>query len=175
MIFNTVGNYLWIIHTFPIYHPVLGCCLFRILHPHFQCRKSKAAQSVNRVQMINIKTQYHFSSTHSSLLFLSSTAKTCVSLGVQTIELVVGWASLCMGVNSTLVRYFSCLNAPLFISHFLQTCYKSQLRTGKTDLHSKNRNFTKQTQNCTVKIYKHIHDILCGKFIWSSFRGGKGL
>ena len=107
--------------------------------------------------MINSKTQYHFSTPHSSLLFLYSTAKTCVSLGVQTIVLLVGLASLRMGVNSTLVRYFSCLNAPLFISHFLQTCYKSQLRTGKTDLHSKNQNFSKQTQICTVKIYKHIH------------------
>ena len=107
--------------------------------------------------MINSKTQYHFSTPHSSLLFLYSTAKTCVSLGVQTIVLLVGLASLRMGVNSTLVRYFSCLNAPLFIIHFLQTCYKSQLRTGKTDLHSKNQNFSKQTQICTVKIYKHIH------------------
>ena len=101
-------------------------------------------------------TQYHFSSPHCSPLFLSSAAKTCVSLGVETDSSAAGgWDGL--GVNSSLVRYFSCLNAPLFISHFLQTCYKSQLRTGKTDLHSKNQNFTKQTQDCKVKIYKHIY------------------
>ena len=78
-----------------------------------------------------------------------------------------------MGVNSTLVRYFSCLNAPLFISHFLQTCYKSQLRTGKTDLHSKNQNFTKQTQDCKVKIYKHIFLYVIGNLHFESIKRGR--
>ena len=87
--------------------------------------------------------------------------------------LVDGMGWLRLGVNSSLVRYFSCLNAPLFISHFLQTCYKSQLRTGKTDLHSKNQNFTKQTQDCTVKIYKHIFLYVIGNLHFESIKRGR--
>ena len=111
--------------------------------------------------MINMKTEniiFHRLTAHSFSYLLLPKHVLASSLGVHArVLLLDGLAPLRIkGVNSTLVRYFSCLNAPLFISHFLQTCYKSQLRTGKTDLHSKNQNFTKQTQNCTVKIYKHI-------------------
>ena len=108
MIFNTVGNYLWIIQTFTIYHRLLAFglhstqhCLFRILHPHFQCRNRKATPPAVSQSTLCLKTHsiiFQRLTPHSFSYLLLPKHVLASSLGVQTgVLLLDGLASLRMG------------------------------------------------------------------------------